>query len=890
MPLAAGTRLGPYEILALAGAGGMGEVYRARDRRLGRDVALKVVGPALGSNPDIQRRFAQEGRFVAQLDHPRIAHIFDVGSDAGVDYLVMEFIEGDTLGRRLADGPLPLADLIGYAIEIAAGLAYAHAHGVVHRDLKPGNILLTQSGVKIIDFGLGKVLQPRTAPQGTLATNTKPMSPMTEGGLLTGTVQYMPPERLNGRDADQRSDVFAFGAVVYEMITGRRAFDGPSPADVIAAVLTSEPAPIGATSGALVELEWVVRRCLKKHPVDRWQSMADVEAILKRIAVLGPRRDAVPSAKPQLRQRLVVAAALGVVALAAVATLTRLGDAKGAATPRLVALSISPPAGGGFTPTSGSVQSPQLAVSPDGSSIAFVAAGADGEPELWIRPIDSTDAHPLAGTAGAAYPFWAATSRSLGFFADRQLKLVDIDGTPPRAIADASGGRGGAWNASGAVLFAANTAGPIYRIAADGSAEPATKLSAERGETSHRWPQWLPDGRHFLYFARSKDETQSGVYFGSQDGTAPSLVVHTNYGGVYAPPGQLLYVEDDTLMTTAFDLSTGRVRGNPIRVADRVATSSNFYGAFSASENGVVAYATSALAAELRWMGRDGSRLGLVAPRGEYTDFRLSPDGRYVAVAEVERHSGRTDLHLVDMVRGGNVRLTTSPATDASPVWSPDGSRIAFRSNRAGVHDLYVRAANGGGDDQLLLKTSSAKYPSDWSASGGVIVYHADDPKTHFDIWAAPVGGGAPRPLLRTAFDEMQAQLSPDGRWLAYTSTQSSRLEVYVEAVGSDSGRWQVSVGGGSDARWRRDGKELFYVANDGRLMAVTVNASQTFDAGTPRPLFQLPPLPVVAPYLNAYDVDAAGQRFLVRIPLESLETLPLTVLVNWSPTARATH
>jgi eukaryotic-like serine/threonine-protein kinase len=885
MALALGTHLGPYVIDRYIGAGGMGEVYRARDSRLHRSVAIKVIGSAFGSHPEMRRRFEEERRLAAHLDHPRIGAVYDAGHDAGVDYLVLEFLEGGSLADRIARGPIPLPEAIGYAIEIASGLAHAHSRGVIHRDLKPSNVLLTSTGVKIIDFGLGK--QPQEEQRSSSHVAALKTRPPTEPSAVPGTTHYMAPERLNGLEADARADVFAFGAVVYEMATGRRAFEGDAPAAVIAAILTSAPAPLDPQRPASSDLEWVIRRCLKKNRDERWQSMADVEAVLKRMASAGAHENVadVPSSFRARKNRLVIAAAVASVTLTAAAVLARLTYTDPHAPDRMVALSIPPPDRGGFTPTESSLQSPQLAVSPDGRYLAFVAAGADGVSQIWIRPIDSTIERPLPGTSHGMYPFWSASSHSLGFFADLKLKRVDIDRGAVRSLADAPNGRGGTWNADDVILFSRSTTEGLFSISADGGVVQRTTLSGEHRETSHRWPQFLPDGRRFLFFARG-DEGRSGIYLGSLDETAARFITPSSYGGVYSPPGQLLYVSDGALLAADLDAAHGRLTGTPVPLVDQIATSSSFYGAFSASANGVVAYAHNAATAELVWFGRDGRRLGVAAPKGAFADFRLSPNGRYLAVADVDPHTQLTDLRLLDMVRGTNSRLTMSPATDASPVWSPDGTRILFRSNRENVHDLYVRAANATGDDELFLRTAAAKYPTDWTSQ--YIVYHSGDPRTRFDLWAVPVGHpDQPRPLVRSEYDDIQGQVSPDGRWLAYTSTVAGRLDVYVQPLSEKAQRWQVSVAGGSDPRWRADGKELFYIAPDGTLMAVDTGADSNFDPGRPRSLFHLSGVSAQPPYLSVYNVDADGERFLVRVPVGSLQTLPLTLLVHWSPAAQ---
>jgi len=891
MALAPGTRLGPYEIGVRVGAGGMGEVYRARDARLDRIVAIKVIGTAFGDHPEARRRFDEERRLAAQLDHPRIGAVYDVGSDAGVDYFVMEFLEGESLADCIARGPVPFPQLIGYAIEIASGLAYAHGRGVIHRDLKPGNVLLTSTGVKIIDFGLSKLRPKERVSESVASMKTRPR-PLTGSAAVPGTTQYMSPERLNGHEADARSDIFAFGAILYEMATGRRAFEGETAAAVVASILTSEPAPLDSSLPAGSGLDCVIRRCLRKSPEQRWQSMADVEAILKWMASFGQRAQPVDRpALMRLRQhRGWLAAAALVIGVAVLSLFARLSLADGDVPQPLVALTVAPPEGGHFTPTESSVQSPQLAVSPDGRYLAFVASGADGLSQIWVRPIDSTAARPLQNTSDATYPFWSPSSRSIGFFAGGKLKRVDVDGGPARLLADAPNGRGGTWNRDDVILFSRSTAEGLFSIGADGHLVPRTVLSAAHGDTSHRWPQFLPDGRHFLFLIRSSGRP-SGIYLGSLDQPAVTFITHTNYGGIYSPTGQLLYVSDGALVAADLDAAPGRLSRDPVQLVDRIATSSSFYGAFSTSGNGVLAYATNTSTAELVWFARDGRRLGVASPRGAYADFRLSPDQRHVAVAEVEPHTQLTDLRLIDLIRGSNSRLTTSPATDASPVWSPDGTRLVYRSNREKVHDLYVRGADGSGGDEPLLKSAAAKYPTDWTPDGQFLVYHTSDPRTRFDLWAVPVDHpDQPRPLVRTEYDEVQGQVSPNGRWLAYTSNLAERLDVYVEPLFAQGPRWQVSVAGGSDPRWRRDGKELFYVARDGTLMVVNTGPEEAFDPGRPRPLFRLAGFSTQPPYLSAYDIGAGGQRVLVRVPIEPMQTTPLTVLVHWSPNPPASR
>jgi Tol biopolymer transport system component len=586
-------------------------------------------------------------------------------------------------------------------------------------------------------------------------------------------------------------------------------------------------------------------------------------------------------------QRFLAAGIILALAAAGLAFFARRGPAPAAAPQRAVAFTVAPLPARGFT-TASSLQSPQFSVSPDGRYLAFVATGVDHLSQIWLRPIDASMARPLAGTVDAMYPFWSASSRSLGFFSRGQLKRIDIDGGPVRSLAAARAGNGGAWSADDTILFTREPTSGIYRLSPDGTVREQTVLSTSRRETSHRWPQFLPDGRHFIYFAKSADDTQSGIRLASLDAPGDVGVVRSNVGAIYVPPGYLLYVSEHALLAASFDVAHGRLT-DPVMLVESIATSSNFYGAFSSSNNGVLAYATTVPPGELAWIGRDDQRLGVAAGPGQYVDFQLSPDSRYLAVAELEPQSDRADLRLIDLVRGGNLRLTTSPATDASPVWSPDGTRLAFRSNREGQHDLYVRQAAGGGPDELFVKNLVAKYPTDWSPDGAFILYHAFDERTHYDLWAALVDHPTqPRPLLQTEFDEVQGQISPSGRWLAYTSNQSSRFEVYVQPLRDDSRKWQVSIGGGSDPKWRADEKEMFFVGSDGRMMSVGLTGGTAFDPGAPRPLFRFRDIDVSSPFLSAYNVQRDGQRFLVPASIEELSTHPLNVLVNWSVPVRA--
>jgi len=881
----------------------MGEVYRARDARLGRVVAIKVIGATHGNHPEMRRRFQAEARLAAQLDHPRIGAIFDVGHEDGVDFFVMEFIEGRTLADRIAGKPLPFAELIGYAIEIAAGLAYAHGRGVEHHDLKPANVLLTSSGVKVIDFGLAKLRQSERRPSDRIAAmKTLPLRTI-ETGVVPGTAEYLPPELLQGQPGDHRSDIFTFGVVLYEMAAGRPAFDGPTPADLMAAILTADPPPLAGLEPALADVDWVIRRCLRKVPNDRWQSMADVEAVLKRIATTsraqpGNERAVDPLAPGRTGLReggargvLVPALALA-LGLAAGAAWTVSWRSRASTPMGPVTFSVYAPQDGSFTPTEGARQTAQLAVAPDGRSVAFVAAGPDGVSRVWLRTLDAVAARPLQGTEEASYPFWSPDSKSLAFFADGYVRRIDLAGGPPRVLAAAAHGRGGAWSVDGQILFSPATSGPIQRVGANGgSPVDATRLANDRGETSHRWPVFLPDGRRFLYYANGSAEAHEGIYLASLDNPQAKFVFNTHYGAAFLPPNRVLFLADETLVARAFDVDRGEVVGDPVLLAEHVGGSSNFYGAFSVSRDGVIAFARAPATSDLVWVDRDGRTLENASSARQHADFRLSPDGRLLAASEVEASSGQSDIYVLDFARGTRERATSARRDDGSPVWAPDAKRLVFSSNRQIVHDLFMKEMFGTSPEQPLYTSRTAKYPTSWSRDGQWIAFHTTNEDTRWDVAVVrTTGGAAPSVsmLMRSPFNERQAQFSPDGAWVAYTSDESKRDEVYVQSFQNRPERRQMSVNGGHDPHWRADGGELFYASLDGYLMAVALRQSLPATQGDrPHRLFRLDDSSAARPpYLSGYDVSPDGRRFLVRTANQDARSLPLTVILNRSPAA----
>jgi hypothetical protein len=884
MRIAPGTRIGRYEVVAHIGTGGMGEVYRARDAHLEKDVAVKVIAEAFATDETALPRFDRERQVGAVLEHPHICRLLDAGRATGVDYLVMELLDGQPLSARLARGPLPVHEALGYAIEIADALRYAHAQAVIHRDLKPANVFLSSSGAKVLDFGLAK-LRTELAQGGGAIGDTKRIE-VTKQHEILGSAPYMAPERLEGHEADTRTDIFGFGVIVYEMVTGRRAFDRESTADTLAALLAGDLPPMQVAARIGPDLDWIVRKAVARNPADRWQSMADVHALLKRLAGTGLSQPAARAARPGWIPALAVL--LLVTAVAAGGFIW--GGRGGARSAEPIALSVVPPTGHTFTPTEGSVTSAQLALSPDGRALVFVATGSNGSSQLWLRRLSWLAPTPLTGTEGATFPFWSPNGASVGFFARQALRIIDVAGGPARMLARVENGRGGAWNENDDIIYAPETDGVIMRVsAAGGVPSPVTSLDGPGGH-GHRWPHFLPGGRRFLFFGRNaENESHEGVYLASLEGGAPRMVLNAHGGAAFLPPNRILFVADGTLISREFDPESGLVTGPQVPVAEHVATSSNFYSAFSAASDGAIAYGPAAMKSDLVWKTRDGRIEATVGALGQYVDFSLSPDGRKVAVSQVEGENAFADIYVIDLSRGGQKsRITSARVTDATPVWAPDGQQIVFRANRRTAHDLYLIDPGRPGSEVEFQFSLQGKYPTSWSPDGE-IVYHLRRPDTGFDVLVAEARpGSAVRPLLDTPSNEVQGQLSPDGRWLAYTSDESNRPEVYIRAKAGGP-RKPVSVQGGIDPKWARRSGELFYIdPTSHRLTSVAVSfRGGDVLLGAPRQLFEVRDVSFSAPYLSTYEVSPDGTRFLVRDPKEDVRTTPLAVLLNWTPPQR---
>jgi Tol biopolymer transport system component/predicted Ser/Thr protein kinase len=844
MALASGTRLGAYEILAPLGAGGMGEVYRARDTRLDRTVAIKVLPANVASRPELRQRFEREARAVSSLNHPHICVLHDIGQQDGIDFLVMEYLEGETLAGRLARGPLSPDQALRHAIEIAEALGQAHRQGVFHRDLKPGNVMLTKSGAKLLDFGLArmKVGDPDAPTQ------------LTQEGTILGTLQYMAPEQLEGKETDARGDIFAFGAVLYEMVTGHKAFAGQSQASIIAAIVSGQPAPMESAPA----LEYVVRRCLAKDPDERWQNAQDIAGQLKWIAQGGAVATAAP---PRVRSRERLAWGLVTVLLVCAAALGFVHFRQRPPALRAVRFQIDHPR---------SAPIGSFAVSPDGQRIVITGPAGRSEQRLVVRSLDSLTGQELPGTEGAFFPFWSPDSRTIAFRSEGSLMKVDAGGGPVQPLTPAASTFAGSWSRAGVILFNPGGGQPLYQMpAAGGQARPATTL--DPSQARHDFPYFLPDGRHFLY----GDGQQA--FIGSLDAKEGKRLPIAGFRVVYGA-GYLVYDAGALLLAQPFDLERLEVAGEAVPIAEHVAP-----GGLSVSETGVLAYrAADAFRSELVWLHRSGKRLSTVGEPADYSNPALSPDKNKLAVSIRDPVSRTRDIWIFDLARGTSSRLTFDPADETNPVWSPDGSRIAFHSGRTGVASLYQKVVAGAGSDELLLDLKRRLIMEGWSPDGRFVVYSAPSEKTAGDLWSLPLTGESkPFPVVQDPRGQGEAAFSPNGRWIAYRSTESGRDEVYVRAFPPSGGKWQISTGGGTDPRWRRDGKELFYRART-RMMAVEVRTEGgSFEFGVAKPLFEIRALPVAS--RSQYDVSADGQRFLVNTPLEENSSRPITVVLNWT-------
>ncbi len=897
MALTSGTKLGPYEIQSLLGSGGMGEVYRARDTRLGRDVAIKVLPAHLSSDPDLKLRMEREAKAISSLNHPHICTLHDIGSQDGINFLVMEHLEGETLADRLQKAAIPLDEALKIAIVIAGALDKAHARGIVHRDLKPANIMLTKNGPKLMDFGLAKPsagivaasgenpLTPST-PTMTVAALAGSASPLTQKGMVVGTFQYMAPEVLQGAEADARADIFSFGCVLYEMVTRRRAFEGKSQFSVLGAILDKEPERVSALlPSSPVRLDETVGRCLAKNPEHRYGCMHDVKIQLEAIAAGGAETRAVeagPVASDGSGSGLPWLVAAIALLLAIGAGIAYFEKHEPTA---VVNSTILPPAGTSFVTMLPASGPPVL--SPDGTQLAFTARDERGKVVLYVRSLTSMEAQALPGTDDAMYPFWSPDSREIAFFAAGKLKRIHGSGGPPQDICDSIGGRGGSWSKDGVIVFTPNSNQALLRVpAAGGTPEAASKLDMVQGENSHRWPFFLPDGKHFLFWSRTSRAGQSPVlYIGELGNLQAKLLTKSETMATYAS-GHLLFLRGQTLMAQPFDPNRMELSGEPQPLAERIAINgASVRAMFSTSDNGRLIYQTGEASTgwSLVWRGRDGKQMDTIPKAERYLSPMLSPDGTRLAVVIFAGGQGLSDIWIFDLARQTSTRFTFGPASHTFPVWSPDGKTIFFASNIKSPTHIYAKAADGSGAERVILETADiTESPRAVSPDGRYLVYsRRAKGEAGYHLWALPLAeGGKPFAIVQDSFDEDWPVISADGKWMAYQSNESGRREVYITAFPGGGAKWQVSSNGGSSPKWRRDGKELFFLDAADTLTAVDVNASSGAPRlGAPHALFQAVG---IQRDFGPYDVTPGGKKFLVNSGNLKEGSDPLTLVLNW--------
>jgi Tol biopolymer transport system component len=880
----------------------MGEVYRARDTKLGRDVAIKVLPAAFSADVDRLRRFEQEAQAAGALNHPNVLVIYHIDTHDGAPYIVSELLEGETLRERMSGKSLPQRKAIDYALQTAHGLAAAHEKGIVHRDLKPDNLFVTKDGrVKILDFGLAKLTGAGDGTQSQTEVPTRRID--TDPGVVMGTLGYMSPEQLRGRVADHRSDIFSFGAILYEMLSGKRAFHGESTADTMSAVLREDPPDLSSTNKTIAPaLERVVNHCLEKNPEERFHSASDLAFAIEALSgTQGSGATTISTVAASEASRLGlsrklfdrlgwIAAALFLVSTVALAALYFRR-----AEPRAETMRFSLP-----VPEKATFGD-EHALAPDGSRVVFVATGGDGRVRsLWVRALDTAVPRQLPGTEEASFPFWSPDSRFIGFFAGNKLKKIDASGGPAQTLAEASSeARGGAWGPDGTIIFTPGFTSPLYKVSASGGAtELVTQLDGSRRQTSHRWPSFLPDGRRFLYFSRSNEKEAEGIYVGSLDSKESKFLLNTTLLAAYAPDtpggatGHLLFIRDKMLVAQPFDAARVQLSGEPVMVAEGVLTfpgegGPSAYAAFSVSANGYLTYLTGKESlTQMGWFDRAGTSLTTIGAPDDSHEPALSPDGKRIMIGRRDNQS--QDIWMLDAARGTTTRFTFDPGADVCPLWSRDGSRIIFSSTRAGKFALYQKVSSGAGSDELLVQTENNAFADDWLTTPDgrqFILYESDEPKNRFGLYVLPLfGDRKPFTLLNTAFNETHAQFSPDGRWVAYVSDESGRAEVYVQSFPVSGGKWQVSTTGGDQPQWRRDGRELFYMAPDKNLMAVTVTPGDSFEAGAPVSLFTTRiPTTSLTDDRNNFVPSADGQRFLVINLVEEGNTQPITLVLNWA-------
>ncbi len=898
--IAPGTRLGPYEILAPIGAGGMGEVYRAKDTRLGREVAVKVLPEHLSANPEVRARFEREAKTVSSLNHPNICTLFDVGAEGDVEYLVMELIEGETLAARLRKGPMTGTEILRLGAQIADALDRAHRAGVIHRDLKPGNVMLTRSGAKLMDFGLARAADVAKRTGSGTSGSALTQSPtvgqaLTTEGTIVGTFQYMAPEQLEGKEADARSDIWALGCVLYEMATGKRAFEGRSQATLIASIIGSQPAPIAESpsgvppSGDLPPsgLDRLIRACLAKDPEERVQTAHAVKQQLQWIAegaglsgvgtpVSTPVAVPVPVAARRGTARL--AWGVAVIALLAAAAFAGLWWRRASAPPPTFRFEIQIP--GSLAPLG------PMRVSPDGRMAAFAATDSLGTPRLYLRSFDDLECHPLPGTEGTGRPFWSPDSRYLAFFSGGKLRKIVVTGGRPETICDAPGGSDGTWSRKNMILFDGDGAHPFIRMVSASGGDPraVTVLDTTRKEISDAWPEALPDGRHFLYAVTNSDPDKSEIRLG-EIGSKRAIRVMAGDGRVeYAPPGYVLFEREGALLAQRFSVGSGKLTGEPRTLVDEVGVNRGNSNPFfsTASQSDVLVFSQArGTARRLVWVDRSGKPVEQVGPDGAYGGLSLSPDGRRLAYELADASGQATDIWVRDLERGISSRFTIDPASDIWPVWGPDSRTLYWASNRTGTYSVYRRSIDSVGRDSLIYKSDLNVGPVDASRDGRYLACMVLS-SGQWDAIAVPLGGGDVVPIAVSKFSESRPHFSPDGRWVAYDSDQSGRQQAYVQAFPGPGPPVQISSEGGGNTTWKADGTQLFFRSLSQDFLVADVKTGARFEAGPARVMFNFP-IVLGSGSVGRYAPSPDGQRFLLCAPLGSEGGWQPTIVFGWA-------
>jgi eukaryotic-like serine/threonine-protein kinase len=872
-----GKTLGHYRVGEQLGHGGMGEVYLADDLNLNRKVALKFLPDVFAADPERMARFEREAKLLASLNHPNIAAIYGLEQAEGKRFLVLELVEGETLAQRLSKGPLQLDEALGICRQIAEGLEAAHEKGVIHRDLKPANAMITDGDkVKILDFGLAKALADETQSVDSSQSPTLTEA-MTRPGVILGTAAYMSPEQAKGKSVDKRADIWAFGCILYECLTGKRVFEGETVTETLAAILKGEPDWNALPETTPSSIRILLRRCLQKDLARRLHDAADARIEIEE-ALIAPPSQIAPSPRRGMRLAWVMAAVCLLIAL----TLAVIHFGEIAPSNPVISFTIAPPDDSAFPGANGA---PRMALSPDGRFLAFTASQSGKTDQMWIRRLDSVEPKALSGTERAEALFWSPDSRYIGFFAGGKLRKIEVSGGPAQTLCGApTTNPGGAWSRDNVIVFG-GLGSPLQRISSDGgSSTPITALDVSRTE-SHQWPQFLPDGRHFLYLSFTVKAEDRAVYIGSLDSKETTRLINSQSMASYALPGQLLFVREGTLVAQPFDAIRLRLTGEAKPLAESVILAENGRAAYSISETGILAYRTgSASSAQLMWVDRNGKQISVFGEAAVYSNIELSPDEKRASVCVTDQAT--SDIWIYDLARGLRTPLTFDGKAFRS-IWSQDAGRIIFNSARKGVLNLYQKASNGSGNEEVVFEDNLNKIPDGWSSDSRYILYQAIDPKTGSDLFVLPLSGDRkPSPFLNKPFYEGVGRFSPDGRWIVYVSNESGKYQVYVAPFPGPGGKWLISKGAGFMPRWRRDGAEIFYYSiEDRKLMAVSVNAKGSeLEVGEMKPLFDFLPQGMGAANRGSlYDVTADGQRFLINATAKQTASTPITIILNWA-------